>query len=61
MREHLIKLLLERTLLDTGPNEDFFLAGPPAGMRQRPNRAQQVALLADIRRQQRHGRRALAA
>ena len=59
MREHLIKLPLELELplrLD-----DFFLAGPPAGSRQAANRARHDALLADIRRQPRHRRRALAA
>lgn len=58
MREHLVKLLLDRVLPEIRPDEDFFSAGPRPVTRQPMDRAQQNALIADFRRQLRHTRAA---
>ena len=53
MREHLIRPLLDRALVQACPNEDYFLAGPrPAAMRQFDT-ARHEALIADIRSRRR--------
>ena len=61
MREHLFKLLIQRSLPDAPRSEDFFSAGPMAPTRRPANDMRQEALLADIRRRARHGRHGLAA
>jgi hypothetical protein len=59
MRHHLLNLL-ERVPAEC-PDEDFFLAGPVPGAAKPARLAKGDALLADIRRQPRRGRRTLAA
>ena len=58
MRDQLIKMLHHRAAARA--DEDFFLAGPPAGTRRPADRSREAALLADIRRQGLH-RHSLAA
>jgi hypothetical protein len=59
MRHHLLNLL-ERVPAGC-PDEEFFLAGPSSGAAKPSRLAKGYALLADIRRQPRRGRRTLAA
>lgn len=61
MREHLLKLLPERTLPGTSPLENYFAAGPRPWATRAVDAPKQDALLADIRSQRRRVRHSVAA
>lgn len=61
MREHLLKLLPDRTLPGTSPLEDYFEAGPVPAAARAVDSGKQAAVLANIRRQRRRSRHSVAA
>ena len=61
MREHLLKLLPDRALPGTSPNEDYFAAGPRSAATRTVDPAKQAALVAEMRSGSRRARQSVAA